>query len=177
MCLCQVRFAKYEALCTNRGGKEKMFLRLVPTLLYACTEGPMLESPAIYRAIQDQALAGTSAKAGQPAVRLRSLPLQLKRPDLEALINGEVNASVVNAYMGLLQVLQLAPTANVGTGCLVPCRASTHQHCATLQPESCLAVALCAHTLYSFCMGAEVLTSSSSACVVLLREHSAPGLS
>lgn len=123
MCLCQVRFAKYEALCTNGGGKEKKFLRLVPTLLYACTEGPLLESPATYRALQDQALACTEAEAGQPAVRLRSLPLQLKREDLVALINGEVNASVVNTYMGLLQVLHLAPTANVGTGCLIPYRA------------------------------------------------------
>ena len=123
MCLCQARFAKYEALCTNGGGKGNTFLRLVPTLLYACTEGPMLESPATYRPIQDQALAATSAEAGQAAVCLQSLPLQLKREDLVALINGKVNASVVNAYMGLLQVLHLAPTPSVGTWRLIPCRA------------------------------------------------------
>lgn len=83
----------------------------------------MLVSAATHRAIQDHALACTSAKAGQPAVRLHSLPLQLNREDFVALINGEVNASVVDAYMGLLQVLHLAPTASVGTWCLIPCRA------------------------------------------------------
>ena len=64
----------------------------------------MLDTPAAYRAIQDLALSCTSAVAGQPAVALDSLPLQVTRDDILALINGEMNASGVNIYMGLLQV-------------------------------------------------------------------------
>lgn len=110
LCICQVRLAKYEGLYANTGGNllkqvpRREFLRLVPTLLYACTEGPMPDTPASYRAIQDLAVARTSVVAGQPAVALNSLPLRVTQEDISALISGEVNASGMNMYMGLLQV-------------------------------------------------------------------------
>lgn len=64
----------------------------------------MLDTPATHRAIQELALACTSDVVGQPAVALDSLPLQLMREDILAHINGAMNASGVNVYMGLLQV-------------------------------------------------------------------------
>lgn len=100
---CQDRFARYEGLYTHGDQNKPVprwgFLRMVPALLYSCTEGPMLDSPATYRAIQDLALSCTCGVAGQPAVAL-----QVMRQEILDLINGEVRASGVNMYMGLLQV-------------------------------------------------------------------------
>lgn len=64
----------------------------------------MLDTPAMHEAIQELALACTSAVAGQPAVALDSLPLQVTLEDILAHTNGAMNASGVNVYMGLLQV-------------------------------------------------------------------------
>lgn len=88
----------------HTAGSGEAFWRMFPTLLYSPSEGPRLGTDA-HTAIQAKAVASTCDVAGQPAVTLDTLPLQLSREDMLTLVNNQPNARVMNFYMGLLQVL------------------------------------------------------------------------
>lgn len=97
------------------------FWGMFPTLLFSCNEGPKLDADA-HLPIQKHALASTCAVADRPAVSLETLDLHLSRTDILTLMSDQPNASVINFYMGLLQVVPLALAAILSIWlCKAPC--------------------------------------------------------